>query len=495
MPSRREFLHHSARLSLAASAATMSGSAAARDAGGVVVNDAQSQLNATRVRCVLCPKSVDDLQTAVRSAKRRSLAISMAGGRHSMGGQQFGTDNIHLSMNSFKRVLNLDTRRGLVTVQAGIQWPELMAELHRRQPRSESAGSQPPWVIREKQTGVDTVSIGGSLASNIHGRGLAFPPFVHDIDSFDILDANGCVRHCSRRDNPELFRVAIGGYGLFGIVTQVTLRLVRQFKVKRHVEQIVVRDVLDRYQQRRDAGFVFGDCQYSVDLTGDATDHPGIMPCYEPVDDDTPVTENAVALTGEQWAELYRLVRTDKRRAFDVYSGHYQRTNGQVYWSDTHQLAGAFAGHKAAVDPKRGTEVITEVYLSHDNVMPCLTAIHAELSARKTDLSYGTIRFIEADSETFLPWARQRSVCIVCNIHVQHTKAGIARARSDSRAILDQVGKFGGSFFLTYHRWATPSQIRSCYPKIREFFRLKRHYDPEERFQSDWYRHYAPQFA
>ncbi len=398
-------------------------------------------------------------------------------------------------MNSFHRVLNLDTERGLVTVKSGIQWPELVAELHRHQAESPSGDGGAPWVIREKQTGVDTVSIGGSLASNVHGRGLGFPPFVHDIESFDLLDANGCVRHCSRCQNHELFSVAIGGYGLFGIVTRVTLRLVRRFKVRRQVERVVVRDVLDRYQQRREAGFVFGDCQYSVDLTGDAVDHPGIMPCYEPVDDDTPVTENPIALTGEQWAELYRLVRTDKRRAFDVYSEHYHRTDGQVYWSDTHQLAGAFAGHKAAVDPKRGTEMITEVYLSHDNVMPCLAAIHADLSARKTDLSYGTIRFIEADDETFLPWARERSVCIVCNIHVQHTSTGISQAQSDCRAILDRVCEYGGSFYLTYHKWATPRHIRASYPQIGEFYQLKRHYDPDERFQSDWYRHYAPHFV
>lgn len=488
MPNRREFLQTSAQLGLGASVATLPGRADAGDASTVVVNDAQSQLNSTRVRSVSEPESVDDLQRSVWEAKRRGLAISVAGGRHSMGGQQFGTGNLHLSMTGFNRVLNLDTRQGLVTVESGIQWPELIAELRRLQPEER------PWVIREKQTGVDNVTIGGSLASNVHGRGLTFPPFVNDVESFDLLDANGRIRHCNRSENSELFSLAIGGYGLFGLVTRVTLRLVRRFKVRRHVERIAVRDVLDRYQKRVDAGCVYGDCQYSVDLTGDAKEHPGIMPCYEPVAD-APVTDDPIALTPEQWANLYRLVRTDKRRAFDVYSQHYQRTNGQVYWSDTHQLAGAFSGHQAAVDPKRGTEMITEVYLGHDNVMPCLDAVRVELAARKTDLSYGTIRFIEADTETFLPWATRRSVCIVCNLHVQHSADGRAQARSDCRAILDCVTRFGGSFYLTYHRWATPQHVLACYPQIDEFFRLKRHYDANERFQSDWYRHYAPIFA
>ncbi len=85
MPSRRDFLQQSARLSLAASAATLSATADATDEVGIVVNDAQSQLNPTRVRCVIQPKPVGDVQAAVWSARRHGLAISMAGGRHSMG--------------------------------------------------------------------------------------------------------------------------------------------------------------------------------------------------------------------------------------------------------------------------------------------------------------------------------------------------------------------------------------------------------------------------
>ncbi len=52
------------------------------------------------------------------------------------------------------------------------------------------------------------------------------------------------------------------------------------------------------------------------------------------------------------------------------------------------------------------------------------------------------------------------------------------------------AGKRGGSYFLTYHRWAFPRQLEACYPQIREFFAQKRDQDPDELFQSDWYRHY-----
>jgi FAD/FMN-containing dehydrogenase len=456
----------------------------------LLLNDVQSQLNSTPVHRVIRPTSIEEIEEAIVLSRNSQRPISVAGGRHSMGGQQFGKDALHLDMTGMNRVLTLDEERGLVTAEAGIQWPDLIEGLHGRQ-----VGRPDPWTIREKQTGVDAVTLGGSLSSNVHGRGLTSPPIVHDVESFQLMDADGKVHKCSRADNAELFALAIGGYGLFGIITRVQLHLVRRFKVRRKVERIEVKDLLDRYHARLAQGFVFGDCQYSADLTGDAELHPGVLPFYEPVNGDIVLTENPAHFSASDWARLYRLIRTDKHQAFEEYADHYLRTDGQVYWSDTHQLASEFVGHREAVEAKKGTEMITEVYLRHENLLPFFASIRTDLIERRADITYGTIRFIRADRETFLPWAKEDAVCVVCNLHVRHTPAGIAKAQGDFRAILDRVVEFKGSFFLTYHRWATPGHVLACYPSISEFFRLKRKYDPSERFQSEWYRHYVAHFA
>jgi hypothetical protein len=138
--------------------------------------------------------------------------------------------------------------------------------------------------------------------------------------------------------------------------------------------------------------------------------------------------------------------------------------------------------------------MITEVYLRHENLLPFFAKARKDLAERQADITYGTIRFIEADEDSFLPWAREKAVCVVCNLHVKHTEKGIAKAKADFRQIIDRAIEFGGSFYLTYHRWATPKQVAACYPRIREFFQLKKKYDAHERFQSDWYRQYAGEF-
>jgi hypothetical protein len=53
----------------------------------------------------------------------------------------------------------------------------------------------------------------------------------------------------------------------------------------------------------------------------------------------------------------------------------------------------------------------------------------------------------------------------------------------------------GGCYYLTYHREATWEQVEACYPEFREFLRRKQHYNPQERFQSEWYRHYKRMFT
>src|SRR5260370_41966602 len=75
---------------------------------GILGNDVHSQLNPTRVLGVSQPRSAEEVQSIVRSARKDRKVISVAGGRHAMGGQQFGTDTLLLDIRKLSRVLQLD---------------------------------------------------------------------------------------------------------------------------------------------------------------------------------------------------------------------------------------------------------------------------------------------------------------------------------------------------------------------------------------------------
>ncbi len=454
-----------------------------------VVNDIQSQLNRTQVHSIVIPRTEEEILEALRRAEQLDLAISVAGGQHSMGGQQFGTGTILLDLREFNAIVDFDREQGLLTMQSGLMWPDLIAYLHSEQP-----GGQSGWAIRQKQTGVDNVSIGGSLSSNIHGRGLKFPPLISDIESFQLINHAGQTLVCSRQENRELFSLVVGGYGLFGVVTQVTLRLVPRQVVKRQVEVIAVKKLLLNVEAALEDGFVYGDCQYSVNLEADEEFHPGVFSCYKPVDGVLPASEPTRHMSSSDWAALYRLARTNKEKAFSQYEQYYLGTSGQVYWSDSHQLSNVIEGYIEAVGQTKETEMITEVYVTRENLVPFMQAVRRDFVQHEVDMTYGTIRFIEPDTESFLAWATDRFVCIVCNLHVVHTPEGLAKAQADFGRIIDRVIEYQGRFYLTYHRWATRQQVETCYPQFPEFLQLKLKYDPRERFQSDWYRHYAELF-
>lgn len=458
---------------------------------GAVVNDMQAQLNETRVARIEQPKTINAVAALMHQAKKESKSVSICGGRHSQGGQQFGTDTILIDSRGLDNVVSFDREKGLITVEAGIRWPNLIDYL-----RKEAQGHSKAWTIRQKQTGVDQVTVGGSLSSNIHGRGLKYPPFVGDIESFDMIDARGEVRHCSRKENTELFSLAIGGYGNFGVIGRVTLRLVPWGKVERTVKIIEVRDLLPSVESRINEGYLFGDCQYQTNITADGPPIKGVFSCYRPVPDNTPVKENQRKLSGSDWARLYNLGRTDKPKAFETYANYYMSTSGQVYYNDEQQMSGNFQGYRAGMMAleTRGTEVISEAHVPRPAVMDFLVAARKCCVEHGLDITYGTIRFIAKDDETFLNWAKEPPVCVLCNLHVVHTEAGIKKAIDDFQHIFDLSIAHGGRYYLTYHRWARRDQVEKAYPQFVDFLKLKKKYDPQERIQSDWYRHYKEMF-
>ena len=144
-----------------------------------------------------------------------------------MGGQQFLSGGRLLDTRKLNQLRWFDRGAAQLEVEAGITWPDLIRGYLALQ-----RGPGPAFGIRQKQTGADRLTLGGAVAANIHGRGLTARPFVADVEGLEVVTAAGDIVRCSREDNAELFRHVVGGYGLFGVVTAVTLRLVPRVKVR-----------------------------------------------------------------------------------------------------------------------------------------------------------------------------------------------------------------------------------------------------------------------
>src|SRR6266566_3047559 len=459
----------------------------------VWVNDVHSQLNRTRVRELLVPRTRDELAEIVRSASQKGLPISLSGCRHSMGGQQFATDSICIDTRSLDRVISFNQERGLIEAEAGIQWPQLIRTYLEAQ-----RDSAKQWGIAQKQTGADTFTLGGSLSSNVHGRGLTMKPLISNIESFTLTHATGKSIRCSRDENQELFRVAIGGYGLFGLVSSVTLQLVPRQKLRRVVEIIRASDLPKRFEQRIAQRFLYGDFQFSVDEKSPDFLQRGVFSCYQPIDEREPIVAEK-RLRDDDWLDLLRLAYTDRGKAFQRYSDYYLSTNGQTYWSDTNQLSAYLPNYAQKIREQIGGNgsslIITEIYVPRTDLPDFLAQAAELLRSNRTIVIYGTVRLIEKDDESFLAWAKEPYACVIFNLLSFHTPRGIEASARSFRGLIDLAIARGGSYYLTYHKFAKLEQVMACYPQFKQFLTLKRKHDPTERFQSDWYHYYRKLFA
>jgi FAD/FMN-containing dehydrogenase len=460
----------------------------------VVLNDLHSELNASEAVEVVSPDSLQAICAGLEGSREFGVPVAIAGGRYAMGGQQFCDGGLVLDTRKLDRVLSLDTERGLLEVEAGIQWPALIEHLETAQ-----AGRPKSWAIAQKQTGADRISIGGTISANAHGRGLTMRPFVSDLESLVLVNPHGEIVECSRDCNPELFRLVAGGYGLFGCIYSATLRLAPRRALERVVELGTIDQLATRFDERISAGFLYGDFQFVTDETSEDFLRRGVLSCYRPAERQERPPAGQRELSRSDWRRLITLAHTDKRLAFKLYSEHYLATSGQIYYSDRHQLAEYLDGYHHWLDEAlgsahRASEMITELYVPRERLADFMAAVADDFRKHRVDLIYGTIRVIERDDESFLAWAREPWACVIFNLHTIHTRDGIALSAEAFRRLIDLAIERNGSYYLTYHRWARRDQVERCYPQMRRFMELKREYDPEERFQSDWYRHYRDMF-
>jgi FAD/FMN-containing dehydrogenase len=454
------------------------------------LNDIHSRLNVCEPALYRRPRSVRELFEVLNLARRRGLSVSVAGGRHAMGGQQFLSGGCVVDMRALNRILDFNQDTGLITVQSGIVWPELM-----RGYLSLQAGEQQQWGIRQKQTGADSLTVGGAIAANIHGRGLDCAPFSCDVESMQVITPRGDLVTCSRLLNADLFRMVVGGYGLFGIITAATLRLVRRQKVQRVVALLTLPELMTGIESRINDGYTYGDFQFATDPNMSGFLRDGIFSCYQPIDNATSMPRDQIRLSRQDWQRLLYLGHVNKRQAFLEFSDFYLRSSGQVYWNDTHQLNIYLDDYHRTLDHHLdskvpGTEMITELYVPRHRLAGFMDAVRADFLHHDVDLIYGTIRVIKRDEDAFLKWAKEDYACVIFNLHVDHDEQGMARARHAFRQLIDRAIDFGGSYFLTYHRYADAEQLLHCYPEFPEFLRRKRNWDPDMRLSSNWFQHY-----
>lgn len=132
-------------------------------------------------------------------------------------------------------------------------------------------------------------------------------PMVDDVESFTLIDANGDIKTCSRTENRELFQLVIGGYGLFGVIGNVKVRLAPVRILERVVRIIEVRDFIPLVSKRIQEGFLYGDFQFAIDPKSGDFMRRGVYSLYKPVNKTGKVNGELKEMKGDDWYRLLGL--------------------------------------------------------------------------------------------------------------------------------------------------------------------------------------------
>ena len=99
----------------------------------IFVNDIHSGLNQTQVSTIIAVRDLAHLAATLATAKNNGKKIAISAARHAMGGQQFAQDAVLLDMRGMDKIISFDRDTGIITAEAGIQWPALIDYLEAAQ--------------------------------------------------------------------------------------------------------------------------------------------------------------------------------------------------------------------------------------------------------------------------------------------------------------------------------------------------------------------------
>jgi len=446
------------------------------------VNDS-SRMSYTLVREVRAPRTVAEIAEALQQAHAQNLKVSLSGARHTQGGQIASEHSLHLDMTGF-RAMSLDARNNVLAVQSGALWRDIQKFL--------DAHGKSLDVIQVP----NYFTVGGTLGANAHGHNPDSGPVAATVKSLKIMLADGRIVRASREENQELFRLALGGYGLFGVVLEAEL-LVRDNEIYTPSFHLVDYRDFPRYHQERLAGDPRTRYGHNLLSLSPASflreiqviryrriaDTSKIPPLFEPslrtaLERSISRAVYGLNVLGSWGKRLSWFLLT---RVLWPLSQKEQTRNRVMEEPFTHFSTGS----------DKEAQILQEYFVPRDRLAQFLDKAREVLRSHPLNLVLVSVRAVKKDPDAFLPYAKQDSFGVVFISNHAVSEAEYSRLSSVTRALIEAALSVSGTFYLPYRLVYGMDELRRSYPDIDRFFLLKRAYDPEGRFSNRFYERYG----
>jgi FAD/FMN-containing dehydrogenase len=394
-----------------------------------------------------------------------------------MGGQIAIRAGLHVDMRSMNRLVSLDRAAKVARLQAGMRWRDLQDVL------------DPLGLSVRTMQSYANFTVGGAVSVNAHGRYVGNGPVGNSVRALQLVLGDGSIVEASRSVNAELFRAAIGGYGVVGVITEVELDLADNERIERHVETVELErypEFFERHVKRA------GDCVFH---------NADLLP---------PLFNVPVAVS---WRRTSKAV-TERARL--VPRGQSYATNQNLIFTMTELPGGAllrskvvhpllmarpavkWRNHEASLDvaelePRTraiSTYVLQEYFVPVRHFAEFSRAMAAIIRKYDAEVLNISVRHSDADALSLLSWAKEEVFSFVVYFKQRSNQQALQRVGVWTRELIDAALDLGGRYYLPYQPHATVDQFRKAYPEWAQLLALKAQVDPLEKLSNEMWAKY-----
>lgn len=160
------------------------------------------------------PENVEQIEQVFKLARKQGLGVALRGAGRSYNDAALNGGGIVLDLQKMNRILDWDPSTGLVRLEPGVPlrqlWQHVLPD-----------GWWPPVV-----SGTMSTTLGGCLGMNIHGKNnFRMGTIGEHVVEFTVLLPTGLEIICGPKKNRDLFYAVIGGLGMLGVFTTITLQM------------------------------------------------------------------------------------------------------------------------------------------------------------------------------------------------------------------------------------------------------------------------------
>lgn len=442
-------------------------------------NDA-SQLNETKIEKIIpvngnITDAIQQLTLLIKQTNAEGKKISIAGAQHSMGGHTIYPDAILLDMKTLK-YLEFDSTTNILTAGSGALWADIIPFLNQR--------GKSVSIMQSN----NSFTVGGSISVNCHGWSPNQPPIASSIQSFRLITPKGELITCSRTENDELFSLALGGYGLFGVIVDVKLSVVdnKVYKAKQYI--INSKDYVSKFKEvarKPDVGMSYGrinvdknhfmeEAILSVYILTDKTSSQSLNV------NNIPAVRRAV-FRGSAGSEYGKRLRWKLEKLSTHVMGPKEFTRNQLMNEGVEVFQNTDTNY---------TDILHEYFIPIDLATAFIDSLQQVIPNYEVELMNITVRDVKKDNDTYLAYAREDMLGFVMLYNQPMTKSGEQNMLLLTRRLIDIAITLKGTYYLPYRLHASKEQFYRAYPNADNFFALKKQYDSLEVFQNTFYNTY-----